>query len=160
MTVRFLSELASGQPFKYCRGCGKNKYLSEYYAHRRMKDGHLNFCKECVKERIRQHRLNNPGRVRAIDKNNYKKKKTKPGFKERRVRQLRSWRTPKKMRAHNLVSRKLSLGRPDYCEFCGIKCQPIAHHPNYDEPDRVIWCCRACHAHLHLRNCIPVGGTT
>lgn len=38
---------------KMCICCGKEKDLTEYYRHPQMKDGHLNKCKECVKESVR-----------------------------------------------------------------------------------------------------------
>lgn len=41
--------------YKVCICCGKEKELSEYYAHPKMKDGHLNKCKECVKASVRIH---------------------------------------------------------------------------------------------------------
>ena len=39
--------------YKVCISCGKEKELSDYYAHPQMKDGHLNKCKECVKTSVR-----------------------------------------------------------------------------------------------------------
>lgn len=38
---------------KKCIKCGKEKELSEYYVHPRMRDGHLNKCKECVKAYVK-----------------------------------------------------------------------------------------------------------
>lgn len=38
---------------KTCICCGKEKDLSDFYKHSRMKDGHLNKCKECVRESVR-----------------------------------------------------------------------------------------------------------
>lgn len=46
---------------KKCIECGEVKPLNEFYKHKQMKDGHLNKCKECVKQNVR----NNP-------KTNYK----------------------------------------------------------------------------------------
>jgi len=38
---------------KRCFKCGNEKALTEFYAHRGMKDGHLNKCKDCTKNDIR-----------------------------------------------------------------------------------------------------------
>jgi 5-methylcytosine-specific restriction endonuclease McrA len=40
---------------KACRGCGADKGLSEFYKCSEMADGHLNYCKSCVKARTREY---------------------------------------------------------------------------------------------------------
>jgi 5-methylcytosine-specific restriction endonuclease McrA len=42
---------------KTCRGCGADKGLSEFYECPGMADGHLNYCKSCVKVRARNYHL-------------------------------------------------------------------------------------------------------
>lgn len=37
---------------KTCRKCGEHKQLNLFYTHKQMKDGHLNICIDCVRERI------------------------------------------------------------------------------------------------------------
>lgn len=39
---------------KICNECGEEKPLNEFYAHRRMKDGHFNRCKSCDRARSRE----------------------------------------------------------------------------------------------------------
>lgn len=37
---------------KKCFKCGKDQPLSKFYVHKRMSDGHLNKCKQCVKDYV------------------------------------------------------------------------------------------------------------
>lgn len=44
---------------KKCFKCGIEKELSEFYLHKKMKDGHLNKCKVCTKKDTMEHRKEN-----------------------------------------------------------------------------------------------------
>lgn len=43
--------MTSTSPSKKCNDCGEVKSLSEFYTHKRMKDGFANICKLCDKQR-------------------------------------------------------------------------------------------------------------
>jgi len=37
---------------KKCLNCNTEKEITNFYKHNKMADGHLNFCKDCVKSRV------------------------------------------------------------------------------------------------------------
>ena len=53
---------------KRCPKCGQIKRLSEFYKHKRNKDGKTSFCKSCCNARSTRYRENNPEKVRASRK--------------------------------------------------------------------------------------------
>ena len=50
-----------------------------------------------------------------------------------------------------------NLIRPNRCEECSKECKAEGAHFNYDEPLRVRWLCRSCHARWDKAE--PKGGT-
>lgn len=44
---------------KPCRGCGLTKLIDEFHVHKQMGDGHLHYCKGCVRARAQARRLVN-----------------------------------------------------------------------------------------------------
>jgi len=56
----------------------------------------------------------------------------------------------KQQSAYNKVfSVKMNLKKRPDCKICG-KPNAYAHHPNYQEPLKIIWLCKDCHRKLHL----------
>lgn len=131
---------------KKCFKCGEVKDLSEFYKHKRMKDGHVNKCKDCNKNDVAKHRLKNIDKIRAYDR-------------ERGNRQdyeyVRQWRAdnPKKYRAHTMVNNHVREGNlhSKPCEICG-KEKTVAHHDDYDHPLNVRWLCQAHHKQWHAKH--------
>lgn len=69
---------------KVCKKCGRALPISEFYVHKQMGDGHLSFCKECVRARVHKHRENNIERIREYDRN-------RPNKKERLKKERINW---------------------------------------------------------------------
>lgn len=46
---------------KVCRSCGESKLLSEFYENNNYRDGHLNVCKQCHNEKIKQNKIARQG---------------------------------------------------------------------------------------------------
>lgn len=133
---------------KTCRGCSAFLPLSEFYRHSRMGDGHLNYCKTCVKSRIAGHRLENLDKIQAYDRWRYRANQAR----QEQLASLYRSRTPLARKAHNATGNAIRDGRlvrPNACSQCGKTCKPEAHHPDYSKPFDVIWLCRSCHCRLH-----------
>ena len=133
---------------KTCRSCEGEKPLSDYYAHSKMKDGHLNICKDCVKKRVKRHRRENDS-AREYDVWRYQ---NLPDRKSRLQKNSQIWRekNPEKYKAHYAVSnaiRDKKLTRKP-CQVCGDT-QSHAHHEDYTKPLDVIWLCARHHQRLH-----------
>lgn len=139
-------------PFKPCRKCHGDKPLSDFYVHKEMRDGHLNFCKECVKARMRKFRREQPDHQSKVDRTAYHNKREKEGFRESRTAYERKWRSPEKDRCHNFVKRHLRSKRPALCTKCKKRATEHGHHPDYKNPAKVKWLCVRCHASLRCLN--------
>lgn len=138
---------------KTCKRCKKERSLSQFYKHRQMADGHLNFCKECTKKRIASHRERNIEGIRAYDRERGKL----PRRVANTVKNTRERRETLKgigyTAAHNKVARALASGelqKPEKCSHCDKGRQIEAHHEDYNKPLEVTWLCSACHSMLHL----------
>lgn len=137
---------------KQCRRCKEKKPLKEFYVHQAMLDGYLNFCKECVKKRVKNHRIKNVKQIRQYDRKRRSPENLSKKEKSERVDRCREWRSQDKRRqiAHNTTARELREEKPDRCAICGNRSSVIhGHHEDYNKPFEVIWCCPVCHKELH-----------
>ena len=148
---------------KICFKCGKEKPLSDFYKHPKMKDGHLNKCKECNKKDVQQNYRKNIDYYKEYDRERNKKperieskrKKEKQWNKnnpEKLLKYKKKYReeNPEKYKAHNLVNNAIRDGIliKQNCEICG-KEDTHAHHEDYSKPLDVIWLCPQCHVNWH-----------
>jgi hypothetical protein len=144
---------------KKCFKCGKEKPLSEFYAHKQMGDGHLNKCKTCTKIDVGMHY-----QKMMQDPTWIAKERERQRIKERSRRALgkqsptkpenkNAWRKRNaiKGRAHLRVGRAVRKGAllRQACEVCGHP-KAQAHHDDYNEPLNVRWLCTAHHAEHHV----------
>jgi hypothetical protein len=133
---------------KECFKCGETKPLSQFYAHSRMADGHLNKCKECTKKDVAKNYRDNIEYYREYEK----ERSQRP---ERKAKQLEYQRerrenNPLKYKARNKVSNALRDGRIKRkpCEICGCE-DAEAHHDDYSKPLQVRWLCFEHHRKEH-----------
>ncbi len=148
---------------KICKRCQRNLDISEFYKHKMMGDGHLSFCKECTKKRVKKHRENNLERIQEYDRSRgmntervaarEEYRKTESG-KQAFARARRKYRTkyPDRNAARGFVYRAIRSGKitkPDCCSECGATGRIHGHHEDYTKPLDVVWLCPACHTRRH-----------
>ena len=133
---------------KECRTCGELLELSSFYTHPRMRDGHLNICKECTKKRIRAKSKGNPvvlERDRQRNKQPHRLQANRDRYYANRNNSL----------ARQVVSLAIKKGELAPASACECQdCQApasVLHHHSY-EPDHwldVVPLCRSCHGIRH-----------
>jgi hypothetical protein len=114
-----------------CKKCKKTEYMRRYYAERPE-------LLERARERGRQKWRDEPERMRAKDRERYRRGKAK------------SKRDPIKAAAHSLLNHALRKGtiEREPCLFCGGE-RVEGHHHDYTKPLEVTWLCRRHHRLVH-----------
>lgn len=134
---------------KTCFKCDEAKPLDAFYPHPQMGDGHLNKCKDCTKRDARTHRMDNPEKVRAQDR----ERAQQPHRKAERNRRSRNYKvtSPEKRKAHLAVQYAMRSGKlvRKPCAFCESEERVEAHHHDYSKPLDVTWLCSPCHKRFH-----------
>lgn len=134
---------------KKCFRCGEEKDKSEFYRHPKMADGFLGKCRECAKSDIREYRVKNLEKVRALDR--AKAKSRVPIESIRKQHKNYAKKFPVAVRAHQLfrIAFRKGMIEKKNCEVCGSE-KSQGHHEDYYKPLAVIWLCPLHHKHRHL----------
>ncbi len=127
---------------KICVKCGKEKDITEFYVHNGMSSGRLNYCKVCVRERVRNYFHTEHGR--RINNEWFKTEKGKA--KSKRHTQKFRRLNPEKYKALTIANNAVRSGKliKKPCEVCGSK-EVEKHHDDYSKPLEVRWLCRKHH---------------
>lgn len=132
---------------KQCKKCKETKPMTEFYKHSAMGDGHLNFCKPCVRKRVSAHRDANIEHIREYDRERAKTVARRAHI----AANCKRWRAanPERYRAQVELNNAVRDGRVNRqpCEVCGAKAH--AHHDDYSKPLDVRWLCAVHHAEAH-----------
>jgi hypothetical protein len=155
---------------KSCIACDQTKPLSMFYAHPKMKDGHLNKCKDCCKQAASKRRSEKLEEIKAYDRMrgslphrleaNKIRQKTPHGSvahqeANRRYRERYKNRSAARYIFGNAVRDGKITRLP--CQVCGND-KSEGHHPDYDRPLDVVWLCVTHHKAAHkLGNAIERG---
>lgn len=141
---------------KICKKCGEEKNISEFYVHKKMGDGYLSFCKDCVKKRIHKHYYSNIKWGRLKEKARYERRKKNPDFIKKRKEYDSKYKSNPLFKNVAKLLKRIYKARPDYCEMCKKHKDELswtihAHHPDYNKPEKIKWLCAACHKQVHLK---------
>ena len=151
---------------KVCRECNIEKPLFDFYTHARMKDGHLNKCKVCVKSRVHKYTEVNSEKRKQWVRNYISSEKGKEksaqyfstehgkAVKKRSSENYRK-RYPLKIKANHLVAYALECGnlmKPSVCSECKSESKLEGHHDDYTKPLVIRWLCISCHKSWHRKN--------
>jgi Zn finger protein HypA/HybF involved in hydrogenase expression len=158
---------------KKCFKCGETKQLSDFYRHSKMKDGHVNKCKECNKSDVsanyrknidhykayEKSRANLPHRVKA--RKDYSN--SEAGLEAGKIAR-KAWveRNAIKKGASTMVRNAVRNGkliRPSHCSDCECEHNRLhGHHDDYSKPLDVRWLCPTCHKQWHKINGAGLNG--
>lgn len=132
----------------------------EFYAHAAMADGHLSFCKACVRARVTRHRSEHLDAIRLHDRqrgrteaNRARVRRYYAANPDKSAGSKQKWaaRNRHKIAAHSAVNNAIRDGRleklPCRCGECAVE----GHHPDYGKPLEVIWLCEKHHKEEHRK---------
>ena len=126
-------------------------------------DGYFSRCKECVKQAVRDRRIEYPEKIAAYERVRWElpsRKKAIAGYlKEARSKDPERFRRysresiaryPEKRKARAAVQYAIKIGRltRGVCEDCSAE-KVQAHHADYSKPLEVTWLCARCHGRRH-----------
>lgn len=124
-----------------CKSCSEDKSIDDYYT------SNKKTCKECIKSRAINNRLNKIEYYRSYDK----ARASQPKRKANAIKVINAWKAqfPNRRKAQIILGNAVRDGRIEKqpCFICGEKSE--AHHPDYDRPLDVVWLCPAHHKQVH-----------
>lgn len=141
--------------FLKCKECWEFKELNEqnWYKHYQWFMWVLWRCKECIKGwRKSEHEIM---MARKCDYNRYHNNC-------KRRENVKNWtrmRTKKHLEInpnwtlyHERAQRKINKLwiRPSKCPICWYSGKIIAHHPDINEWNKIVFCCQPCHSKIHM----------
>lgn len=134
---------------KECFCCKQTKPIADFYAMKGMADGHLNKCKECIKNAVKARRQHPESRERVLAYDRARGNRQSKEYLDNYRKQY-----PNKYKAHSLVNSAIRCKRlfPEPCQVCGSTENVHAHHDDYLRPLNVRWLCAAHHRQWHIEH--------
>jgi hypothetical protein len=132
--LQYTQSTAKSQAIKRCPKCEVPKLLSQFSRYYRSKDGHQDYCKDCMRIIGRDWRRANRQKARATSN---------------RGRKIHRQKHPDRAYAQGILTRAIQSGRivPQPCRWpnCGSTERLEGHHPSYNRPFEIVWLCHDHH---------------
>ena len=140
--------------FLKCKECWEFKEINpnNWYYHSEGYLWVLGRCKECIKKwRRTEHELQ---MARIRDKNRYENNKKRREFifvSAKKRQKIRSLENPKRVSNHSKTDKKIRQlwVRPKVCPICWYEWRIVAHHPDINIWNEIVFCCQICHDKIH-----------
>jgi len=134
---------------KICTKCKRELPISCFSARSRNSNTYESYCKEC-KATAQRERAKRYSEERKEQRREYKKEWLKNNHQkiiDHRHRQEELWhrKAHRKVRSYK---RKYNISF-NVCSMCWMEWRMLTHHPNYDEPTKIIVVCDSCHQAIH-----------
>ena len=107
---------------------------------------HMKRYREVNKDKLRESRRKHWIEVKEKRKIRYENNKMDIIMKDKK-RKSEKWYSPVHLKV-NYVKKKLWL-KPTCCSLCWYKWYIVSHHPDYNKPYNVVFCCQSCHKLIH-----------
>jgi hypothetical protein len=135
--------------FLKCKECWEFKELNfeNWYKHNQWYLWVLWRCKNCILAwRKTEHELS-MSRKRDMDRYYNNSKRRDYIFKSWAERRRKKWYSKIHAKTERAI-KKLGI-RPSKCQLCWYKWRIIAHHPDYNKWNEIVFCCQICHDKIH-----------
>jgi len=158
---------------KICFKCNLQKPISDFYKHSKMKDGHLNKCKECTKSDVKNSIENNKEHYIEYEKkraNLPHRIKARSEYAKTEAGKIAGQKAKEKWTEENVIKRAAStivgnavrdgkIIKPLNCEGCNSTPSRLhGHHDDYNYPMTVRWLCSKCHTAWHKEHGSGING--
>lgn len=140
--------------FLKCKECWTFKELNDVnrYKHPDWFMWVLWRCKDCIKKwRKSEHEIS---MARIRDRDRYKNNPKRRSYVHRlsrertKIHMLENKCWIKNHERTNRYIRKLWI-RPQICPLCWYEWRIVAHHPDINERNKIVFCCQPCHDKIH-----------
>lgn len=125
----------------------KEKRLEYYRTHRQRIAENNKIRRNKNRDKIREYRKNRWDKDKETRKVWYEKNKDTVLLKNKE-RERKKGYLDAHFKTQNVIRRKWI--RPKCCSLCWCGWLIISHHPNYEEWNRVVFCCNSCHRLIHM----------